>query len=400
MYTFNTNLRVGDIILVRGAAKHSKLIAKLTDGHFSHAMIALENDIFLEAITGSGVQTTSMLRVSFKDKANVVVLRCTFPDEQTKANSLAYIAINFPKYQGRKYSYKGAVESIKDKGADNTNGGYFCSHLIAAIYTDAGFPLINKPVYKITPNELLGSEFLEDITDEVISPYSEITLQRVKSQGNEINCIDAGGNTLSKDAKNHNQLLKDIARYFIRYGLTAPRRCGDLPEILTNRLNSHFAKRLDYQISKKYKKIGINESVRGENSKADFEFDRATIISEIEQYGYDHAHDCYSSYNYMLINSLAKLLNERNNLNYFQIFYNEWKFTYFSLKVAYHTSMVKTLSEIMEFYLDIINSIEVKFPDYFDELQETKMLILTHVIGKQADPEQKAELLKHFCPKS
>lgn len=131
MYTLNSNLRVGDIILVRGAAKHSKMIAKLTNGNFSHAMIALENDIFLEAITGSGVQTTSILRVSFKDKANVIVLRCIFPDEMTKNSVLSYITQNYAVYQGRKYSYKGAVESIKKSGDDSTKGGYFCSHLVA-----------------------------------------------------------------------------------------------------------------------------------------------------------------------------------------------------------------------------------------------------------------------------
>jgi hypothetical protein len=129
-----------------------------------------------------------------------------------------------------------------------------CSHLIAAIYTDAGFPLINKPVYKITPNELLGSEFLEDITDKVIFPYSDIALQRVKNKGGQINCLDAGGNTLSKDAQNHRNLLNNNKRLFTRNGLIAPHRCGEFPEILTNRLNQNFTKKLDYQLSKEYKK--------------------------------------------------------------------------------------------------------------------------------------------------
>jgi hypothetical protein len=134
MYTFNSNICVWDIVLVRGAAKHSKLIAKLTSGHFSHAMIALENDIFLEAITGSGVQTTSMLRLSFKDKANVVVLRCIFPDEQKKTDCLAYITKHYAGYQGRKYSYKGAVESIMVSGNDHTNGGGLLSSYRCHLY--------------------------------------------------------------------------------------------------------------------------------------------------------------------------------------------------------------------------------------------------------------------------
>ncbi|WP_279142620.1 hypothetical protein [Photobacterium phosphoreum] len=394
MYTFNTNLRVGDIILIRGAAKYSKLIAKVTNGHFSHAMIALENDIFLEAITGSGVQTTSMLRVSFKDKTNVVVLRCNFPNEKTRLSSLEYITRNFSIYQGRKYSYKGAVESIISSRADHTNGGYFCSHLVAAIYTDSGFPLINKPVYKVTPNELLTSEFVEDITEQVISPYSDIALQRIQNKGEKLNCIDAGGSTASQDAKNHNKLLKVTAKYFTRYGLKAPQRCGDFPEILTNGSNSHFAKKLDYQIIKKYKEIGINQYVLGEKFEADFELDWATIQSEMDQYGYDYANDLYGSYNYMLITSIVKLLNARRQLSYFESFYNEWKFKYFLLKVEYHTSIIKHLSEIMDYYLDILNNVEAALPNYFDDFQETKKLIVTHVISKQVDPEQKTELIK------
>lgn len=394
MYTFNTNLRVGDIILVRGAKIHSKFIAKVTNGHFSHAMIALENDIFLEAITGSGVQTTSMLRVSIQDKTNVVVLRCTFPDEKTRVSSLEYITRNFAKYQGRKYSYKGALEAINSSESDHTKGGYFCSHLIAAIYADSGFPLINKPVYKVNPNELLASEFIEDITEQVISPYSEITLQRIQNKGEKINCIDAGGSTVSQDAKNHNKLLKVTEKYFTRHGLNAPQRCGDFPEILTNRLNSHFAKELDYQISKKYKKIGINKYVSGQKLEANLELDWATIQSEVDQHGYDYAHDLYGSYNYMLITSIVKLLNTRSQLSFFDSFYDEWKFKYFSLKVEYYTSISKHLSEIMDYYLDILNRIESIFPDYFDEFQETKRLIVTYVISKQVDPERKAELIK------
>jgi hypothetical protein len=394
MYLFNSNLRVGDIILVRGAAKHSKIIANLTNGHFSHAMIALENDVFLEAITGSGVQTTSSLRVSFKDKANVVVLRCMFPNKLTETNSLEYITKYFAEYQGRNYSYKGAIASVKETGDDHTKGGYFCSHLVAAIYKDAGFPLLNKPVYKITPNELLNSEVVEEVTDQVISPYSDIALQRVKNKNRQINCIDAGGGTLSKDAQNHQKLLKDTAKYFTRNRLATPQKCSQFAEILTNPKNHNFTQKLDYQISKKYKKIGVNEYIRSEMSGNDFELDMFTVMSEIDRFGYDHAKDIYGSYSYLLISSSIKFLNGSSNINNFQLFYDEWHFKYFALKVEYHTLIVNGLSNIMEHYLDVTKSIEDKFPDCFDELQEIKTLAVTHVISKQVEPEQKAALVK------
>jgi hypothetical protein len=396
MYTFNSNLRVGDIILVRGAAKHSKMIAKLTDGHFSHAMIALENEIFLEAITGSGVQTTSMLRVSFKDKANVIVLRCIFPDEKTETNALRYITQNYAAYQGRKYSFKGAAESIKKNGDDSTKGGYFCSHLVASIYTDAGFPLLDKPTHKVTPNDLVITDVLEDITDHVISCYSDITLQRVKEKGKTINCIDAGGDTLSKDAKNHRELLKQTAKYFTRNNLKSPNRCGEFLDILTDPQNTHIAKDLDYQISKKYKKIGINEYLKSQMEGTDFESDRLTVISEIEQFGYDHAHNIYSSYNYLLITSFVKLLNAKFHLEHFQLFYDKWKFKYFFQKIEYHNLTAQSLSGIMEHYIDAIKYIEDKFPDCRDDLQETKKAIMVFVIDKQVDPNKKEEIVNFF----
>lgn len=394
MYLFNSNLRVGDIILVRGAAKHSKIIAEFTNGHFSHAMIALENDIFLEAITGSGVQTTSAVRVSFQDKANVVVLRCIFPNKKIEANTLEYVTNNYAGYQGCKYSYKGAVTSIKENGGDKTNGGYFCSHLIAAIYEDAGFPLLNKPVYKITPNELLSSDVLQEVTEQVLSPYSEITLQRVKNKKKQINCIDGGGDTLSTDAKNHQKLLKETAKYFIRNGLEKPQRCGDFLDILTDPQNQSFSPKLDYQIAKKYKKLGINKYIEIEMNRGDFQSDMSSLMSEIDEFGYDHAKETYRAYNYLLITNSIKYLDMFSQLENLQLFYDNWKFKYFALKVEYYTLIVNGISGMMEHYLDAMKSIEDKFSNSCDELHKIKETVITYTINKQVDPEKKAALVK------
>lgn len=396
MHTFNSNLKVGDIILVRGAKAHSKMIAKMTSGHFSHAMIALENEVFLEAITGSGVQKTSGVRVSFKSLSNVAVLRCIFPNEQTKTTVLTYINKNHPEYQGRKYSYQGAVESIAKSASDNTNGGYFCSHLVASIYRDAGFSLLTKPTYKITPNDLLKSEHLQDVTDQVISPYSEVTLQRVRYKGKQINCIDAGGNTLSNDAQNHQKFLKKISKYFIRNNLTPPSRSGDIPEILTNPRNCHLTKNLDYQLSKKYDDIGINESIRRSMIGIDFDSDLSTLMTEIEQYGYDYARETYSAHNYLLTTSCIKFLNTQSHRDHFTWFHLRWGFKYFELKVEYYRLILEMISNIMEFYLDVIKCIEDKYHENNDELNQIKLETISFVIRKQVEPENRSQLLEFF----
>lgn len=393
MYLFNTNLRVGDIVLVRGAAKHSKTIAMMTKGHFSHAMLVLENGIFLEAITGSGVQTTSQLRVSFADLSNVVVLRYDFPDEQTESSVLSYITKNFSGYQGKKYSYKGALESIRKSGGDNTSGGYFCSHLVASMYADSGFALLDKPAHKVTPNDLLHSKVLVDVTEEVISPFSDVTIERIKSKGEEINCIDAGGNTLSLDALNHSKLLKNTAKYFTRNGLPAPHSCSEFPGILTDSMNAHFASELDYQISKQYKKIGINKYIASGSDGVDFKSDLRTLMSEIDRFGYDHAHDAYTDYNYALLTISVKRNNMSSNHGYYHAFCNEWEFKYFSLKLEYYSLILKAIDGTIEGLLYLMKGIEDRFPDRFDELQETKAMIVAYVVSKQVDPEQKKALM-------
>lgn len=221
-------------------------------------------------------------------------------------------------------------------------------------------------------------------------------MKRVKDNGKTINCIDAGGDTLSKDAKNHRELLKQTAKYFSRNNLKPPNRCGEFLDILTDPKNANIAKDLDYQINKKYKKIGINEYLKSQMEGTNFELDRLTVMSEIDQFGYDHAHDIYCSYNYLLITSLVKLLNIKFHLENLQLFYEKWNFKYFSLKIEYFTLVAKSLSDIMEYYIDTLNDIEDKFPNCRDELQETKSLIMLFVIDKQVDPNQRQQIVNFF----
>ncbi|MBB1295772.1 hypothetical protein [Pseudoalteromonas sp. SR41-4] len=66
-----------------------------------------------------------------------------------------------------------------------------------------------------------------------------------------------------------------------------------------------------------------------------------------------------------------------SNINHFQLFYDKWKFKYFALKVEYYTLIAKGISDMMEYYLDAIKSIEDKFPSCFDDLQKIKKSAIT-----------------------
>ena len=140
--------------------------------------------------------------------------------------------------------------------------------------------------------------------------------------------------------------------------------------------------------------LSINKYIESEMSHSDFELDISSLAYEIDQFGYDHAQDIYRSYSYLLITNSIKYLDMCSNINHFQLFYDKWKFKYFALKVEYYTLIAKGISDMMEYYLDAIKSIEDKFPSCFDDLQKIKKSAITHAISKQVNPEKKAALVE------
>ncbi|TOD75392.1 hypothetical protein, partial [Vibrio parahaemolyticus] len=69
-----SKLQLGDVILTMGEGKSSKLIAKVTGGDFSHAMIYVGNSL-VHAIPEGGVYSKNPQRLLFKNANQVKVLR-------------------------------------------------------------------------------------------------------------------------------------------------------------------------------------------------------------------------------------------------------------------------------------------------------------------------------------
>lgn len=394
MYVLNQHLRLGDIILVRGAAKHSKVIAEITNGHFSHAMIALENGVFLEAITDSGVQRTSSLRVSFQDKSNVAVLRYNFPNQEIESQVLTYISANSAKYQGQKYNIIGAIQSTQAKDMSQSSKGYFCSHLIASIYADAGFPLLNKSAHKITPNELLESVFLNNITEEIIIPISDIEKKREEAGQLTFKCLDAGGTTLSQDAKNHRIFINDTAKYFRKAGLDVPNNAPEIPLILLNESNTSNAKKVDYQISKIYKKIGINKYISNNISGvSDHSLVIAQVMAEFDENGEDCTHTLYHDYCYKFISTLSKRYMLVKHQQLFNRIREQYQFRFFELRLEYYTIAVNAINSLIEEFEYILKSIETRFPLHEEEFKKIKQIVSVSVIEELKDPEVRSALI-------
>lgn len=161
-------LQPGDILLSTDPdSSESKAIRVATRSLFSHASIYDGDFNFYEAVD-DGVVNFNYLRFGIFSKENVRVLRLkpSITDHSSVARSAAKAA---EKYREREYWTPGAVASIFRLSVPNREGGLFCSFLVAQSYEDAGFELCkNLRPREVHPGDILRSENLEDLTDEVV----------------------------------------------------------------------------------------------------------------------------------------------------------------------------------------------------------------------------------------
>ncbi|SFQ01814.1 Permuted papain-like amidase enzyme, YaeF/YiiX, C92 family [Bradyrhizobium sp. Ghvi] len=165
-----TKLRPGDVILTRNAEassfkgkRRSDIIAKVTRGKFSHALICTALPTLIEALA-DGVSNISAQNCFVHDLKHVRVLR--YPN-QAIARAAASEAF---KFFGKEYSVQAALRSvlpgvpISDSGDDRT----FCSALVAAVYRAAGAPeFASVHPMKTTPATLEKSAHFADVTSDV-----------------------------------------------------------------------------------------------------------------------------------------------------------------------------------------------------------------------------------------
>ncbi|WP_338702080.1 YiiX/YebB-like N1pC/P60 family cysteine hydrolase (plasmid) [Bradyrhizobium sp. 26S5] len=165
-----TKLRPGDVILTRNAEassfkgkRRSDIIAKVTRGKFSHALICTALPTLIEALA-DGVSNISAQNCFVHDLKHVRVLR--YPN-QAIARAAASEAF---KFFGKEYSVQAALRSvlpgvpISDSGDDKT----FCSALVAAVYRVAGAPeFASIHPMKTTPATLEKSAHFADVTSDV-----------------------------------------------------------------------------------------------------------------------------------------------------------------------------------------------------------------------------------------
>jgi hypothetical protein len=160
-------LRAGDIMLCTDPdSAKSYIIRKATGSPYSHAAICLEPGEFLEAI-GMGVHRFSALMAAVGNPANVCFLRVHPGNERIAAKA----ARKAEHYIARHYWTSGALMALSEKVALEDKGAFFCSHLVAQAYHEAGLELLaDLPPDKVVPGALVMSPALHNVTGEILLP--------------------------------------------------------------------------------------------------------------------------------------------------------------------------------------------------------------------------------------
>jgi len=163
-YTFNIpSLEVGDILLSRGEGTGASLIAKHTDGHFSHAMVNVGNSV-IHAMP-DGVYSKNPQRLLFDSSDDIRVLRVRGGLTSQQKINIERIA---RAWVGALYSKSEAIAVVVRKlRKPNNSQKQFCSRLVAQCYQEAGIQIVPNTDY-CSPNDLALSQMLHAIPDSVV----------------------------------------------------------------------------------------------------------------------------------------------------------------------------------------------------------------------------------------
>lgn len=155
-------LEIGDIVLETGYKPHSQIIQKVTNSHFSHAMICIEKKSLIHA-TKDGIFTQNPQRILVKNINDLKVLRLKNTLTQDKMIKLA----DFLRDKvGALYSVKEAmaVPFKKDRKAETES--QFCSRLVAQSYNSVGYKLVKNVDY-CSPEDINQSNQLVELKNMI-----------------------------------------------------------------------------------------------------------------------------------------------------------------------------------------------------------------------------------------
>lgn len=346
MYSVTNGLQVGDIILLRGGAKHSAVIAAATGGHFSHVCLVVDHSQVVEAVSSGGVQFTSCLRVVVQSLSNIAVLRPTFLDEESLREAQSRILDLAMGHQSRGYSLLGATQALKKGGKQVEQGKFFCSQLVANIYRSIGYPLFDRPDHKVTPNDYIRSEKFNNVTSQAVSKIPEYFLSRISSYGNTLVPLDGDGTSASDTAIVFEEFLKKARRTFRAHHLPIPERLIDVIEIITRPESKSLRAKVDSKLVKAFDEVDVVGRLRQAKGPADVD-DSEKVIEEISQFGQgfvDHELKACDALTKHTRNQLAK--NSEYH-SFFRHISKEFRLEYAARMADYHSFVAECCEEVL-----------------------------------------------------
>ncbi|EDT7109681.1 hypothetical protein AH844_004583, partial [Salmonella enterica subsp. enterica] len=152
-----------DIILEHGYKPHSLVIMKVTNSHYSHAML-YEGSTIIEATSSGGVFSKVPNRFAVVNKNDLKVLRLV---KEIPAKDMENITMTARSLTGSDYNKSEAMKAgKKKKPTKKRSNGQFCSRLVAQCYNKAGIKLVES-IHYCSPADLEKSPLLTEVDDAV-----------------------------------------------------------------------------------------------------------------------------------------------------------------------------------------------------------------------------------------
>lgn len=167
----SAKLMGGDILLSRHRGLRSSAIRWVTRSKYSHAAIAGNSFLFVEAV-GTGVRGFQINEVVVRNPSNVRVLR--IDDNVADAvNIRKNAAVQAATFSHSEYWTTGALTSVFPELPMSHGSRYFCSHLVSLCFPSGLHSSQAKGASKILPDDFLFWP-VTDVTNDVLREQQSI----------------------------------------------------------------------------------------------------------------------------------------------------------------------------------------------------------------------------------
>lgn len=157
-----SKLNKGDIILIRSDSDKSKLIRRMSDSNYSHAMLYVGDNLFIDS-DGPGVHANNIRRLLLEKDDDAIIKRARNISERLCED----ISLFARSILGMEYSMDEAKKVIRKNNSPTENNRQFCTRFVAHVYNKFGIKIVKDSNY-CSPDEIENSPVLVSINNFLI----------------------------------------------------------------------------------------------------------------------------------------------------------------------------------------------------------------------------------------